>query len=210
MKRLQILIIDSLSQYEIQINRLLYSNKVDTYDGINFQEYEQYHISKEIFYLLINGICEVFSYKNENFKNITNESIIYFKENKLFNFDIYDGIFLTKKGGELWEKNFKPNWNYYIGCSYDDKSYTEPVSIEITSINENLLIEVFKKLNKDKITIEMLDEWEICYWKTITDIPIFKYSYTAESIEEKILIDDIWQNLHTYKDKFCKKTRGFF
>lgn len=102
-----------------------------------------------------------------------------------------------------------PNWNYYVDCLYNDKSYTEPVSIELISINEKLLIEIFKKLNKNKVTIEIMNEWEICYWKTIADIAIFKYSYTAESIEEKIIIDNIWQNLHTYKDDFCKKTRTF-
>lgn len=205
-------ILDLLSKYEISVNTLIYASKVDSYIGYDLREYNANKISKTIFNLLDNNFCFVYNFNNEISQeiNITEQAINYYKKNKFFDFHIYDNIKLTPKGSNLWEQIFQPNWFNYIDVYYEDKSYTEPVRIELISMNKCLLLEICQNLNQENLIIEALDEWEICYWKTITDIPIFKYSYIAESIEEKMLIDDIWQNLHTYKDKFCKKTRGFF
>lgn len=200
MNKIDVKIIDTISQYPIMLNDLLYGRKLDLY---RVRRLLKYHCDKQIKLSLLNLL-------SSNVLYVTHKE--FDGDANFLNQDFYchHWLELTESGAMVWEQKLKPNWNYYISCSYDDKDYKNPVNIELISLNKNLLQEICKYLNQKKLQVELLDEWEICYWKTITDIPIFKYSYTAESIEEKILIDDIWQNLHTYKDKFCKKTRGFF
>lgn len=117
---------------------------------------------------------------------------------------------LAQQGGEYWEQYYQPNWFNYIDVYYEDKSYTEPVKIELTSMNKYLLLDICQTLNQNKLMIDILDEWEICYWKAIKDIDVFKFTYIAETIDEKILIDDIYSSLYSYKDLFCKDTQHFF
>ena len=185
-------ILDLLSKYETSVNTLIYASRVDGYIGYDLRGYGINKISETIFNLLDNDFCFVcnFDSKISEEVDITHQAINYYKQNNIFDFHIYDNIKLTLKGGNLWEKIFQPNWFNYIDVYYEDKSYREPVKIELISMNKNLLL-------------------DICYWKTITNTPIFKYSYTAESLEEKIMIDEIWSNLYVYKDKFCRKTNSF-
>lgn len=204
-------LIDIISKHECQVNHFIYANKVDTYDSFDFQECTQSQMSKLIFDLLESGLCNVFCWQGENKVNITEKSLECYQKNQYFDFNRYDGIALSKLGVEYWEKHYQPNWHYYIDVIYDDKDYKNPVNLELISLNENLLKEICQNLSANKIKVEILDEWEICYWKTINNQPIFKYSYTAKTLKEKILVDEIWSNLsQNYRDRFCPKSRHFY
>lgn len=206
-------IIDLLSKHPIYINRILYSSKVDTYDCYDFKGLSMKQISELIFDLLYNDFCCVYYFDDKINQeiDITNQALIFYKENNFFDFDIYDSIKLTQKGANLWEKIFKPNWNYYIDIFYEDKDYINPISLELISLNKEILHEIFQDFNQENIQIEELKDWEVCYWKTLKDIPIYKYSYLGKTLDEKVLIDEIWQNLSTkYKTKFCEKSQYFY
>lgn len=208
---LKIFLMDKISQYGTSVNHFIYAKKIDSCQSFEFQRYDTDTMSKMIFELLNDDFCEVFCWDNEHKINITNQAIEYYNKNQCFDFDSNDNIELSKKGVLCWENYFKPNWDYYVDIYFDDRDYQNPVNVEITSMNQNLLNDIFKKLLKNKIKIEMLDEWEICDWKTINNQPIFKYSYIAKTLKEKIAVDEIWRDLSDYyRDKFCPKSRHFY
>lgn len=200
------LVLDVLSKYTTSINRLLYANKVDTYDSVNFQEYNLAYMSSILFYLLKKGLLFI----DVDNVNKTKDVIDFYENNQYFDLNRYDLVYLSPEGAKLWEEEYKPNWFNYIDVYYEDRSYTEPVTIELISMNKALLLDICQYLNQDKLAIELLDEWDICYWKKVQGIDIFKFTYVAETIEEKILIDEVFNDLSSYKDLFCKKTEHFF
>lgn len=200
------LVLDVLSKYTTSINRLLYANKVDTYDSVNFQEYNLAYMSSILFYLLKKGLLFI----DVDNVNKTKDVIDFYENNQYFDLNRYDLVYLSPEGAKLWEEEYKPNWFNYIDVYYEDRSYTEPVTIELISMNKALLLDICQHSNQDKLKIENLDEWEICYWKKVQDVDIFKFTYVAETIEEKILIDEVFNDLSSYKDLFCKKTEHFF
>lgn len=208
---LKILLMDKIAQYPVNVNHFIYANKIDNYKSHEFQAYDLATMSKLIFELLQDGFCEVFYWKNDKKVIINKQALEYYHKHHCFDFDREHYIALSQKGVAYWQEYFKPNWDYYIGYMYDDNHYTNPVAVEVTSINEALLEQIFQHIDKNKIQKELLNEWEICYWKTIRNQPIFKYSHTANSIAEKILVDDLWRNLSDcYRDKFCPKSQDFY
>ncbi len=126
---------DALSKHTTSVNRLIYANKVDTYDSVEFQEFDQKYMSDLIYHLLKSGYARI----DVNEMDKTYEAIEFYEKNICFNFNRYDLIALTPKGGQIWEQEFKPNWYNYIGVHYYDMSYIDPVGIELTSMNYDLL-----------------------------------------------------------------------
>lgn len=195
-------ILDIVSQYPISINDILFGKAVNLYRTSHlFKYYSEYTVSYSLYHLLLENFIFYDGFIIDEFSDFGR-----FVDKK-FSANCY--IELTQKGGQYWEEIYQPNWHNYIGVCYDDVSYTQPVNIELTSMNFDLLQKIYQELNQEKIIIEKLTEWEICYWKKITDGDIFQFSYAANSIDEKILVDDIYHDLSSYKELFCKKTRCF-
>lgn len=198
------IIIDILAPRKLLINDFLYGNKLNLYQTHDLAKYSQQEVNQNLFKLFQDNM--IYFENTKDGTNILSLNIHDFQTG--FETSILVG--LAQQGGEYWEQYYQPNWFNYIDVYYEDKSYTEPVKIELTSMNKYLLLDICQTLNQNKLMIDILDEWEICYWKAIKDIDVFKFTYIAETIDEKILIDDIYSSLYSYKDLFCKDTQHFF
>lgn len=198
------MIIDILAPRKLLINDFLYGNKLNLYQTHDLAKYSQQEVNQNLFQLFQSNIIDLEDVENNI--NILSLNVDNFKAG--FESTILVG--LTQQGGGCWEYQYNPNWFNYIDVYYEDKSYTEPVTIELTSMNKALLLDICQHLNQDKLLIELLDEWEICYWKKVQGVDIFKFTYIAETIEEKILIDEVFNDLSSYQDLFCKNTNHFF
>lgn len=201
-----LLILDIISKYPENVNKLIYAKDIDIYRNFNLQYFSIQENANAIFDLIFNGLCSIHNYDIDK----TEQSIQSYQLYHQFDFHRYDHIALTEKGSQYWEQQYKPNWFNYIDVYYEDKSYTAPVTIELTSMNKSLLQEICKDLNQDKLMIDILDDWEICYWKKVHGVNILKFTYIAETIDEKILIDNIFSRLYSYKSLFCKNSEHFF
>ncbi len=205
MTKIDFEILDVVSQYPIEINHILFGNK---FVFVRSSEIFEYHSANDIYMSLYGLLCRDFIC----LKNCSVDKFSDFNDFLNHEFPVNCWIELSQKGGQAWEQEFKPNWYNYIEVCYCDISYTDPISIELTSMNHGLLTKICQELNQDKIIIKKLTEWDICYWKQVLDESIFKFSYTAHSIDEKILIDNIYHSLGSnyYKELFCKKSKYFF
>lgn len=198
------IIIDILAPRKLLINDFLYGNKLNLYQTHDLAEYSQQEINQNLFKLFQDNM--IYFENTKDSTNILSLSIYDFQTG--FETSILVG--LTQQGGQYWEQCYQPNWFNYIDVYYEDKSYTEPVKIELTSMNKSLLLEICQTLNQDKLMIDILDEWEICYWKKVQGVDVFRFTYIAETIDEKILIDNIFSRLYSYKSLFCKNSEHFF
>lgn len=196
-------ILDILSKYDFPINDFIYGNKVNLYQVHELLEYNSNQILKSLWDL------------------IRDELIIFNKATKPINslddlvsidFDPSITIGLSCLGGQKWEKAFEPNWLNYIDVLYDDVSYSDPVAIELYSLNKDLLLKVLKPIeaiNLERfISIDL--EWKPCYWKTFDSSHCFKFAFLADDIKHKIIIDDIYNSLSDYQNLFCPKTHHFY
>lgn len=202
-----ILLLDVLSRYPCTVNGIIYANKVDTYYSYNFQEYSSREIEKIVFEMLSQDFC----YIQSNDVDITKQSLNFFCKERKFDFQRYDCIGLTQLGGQRWEELFKPNWSNFIDVLYDDVSYLNPVNMDLKSSNKSLLMEILKPLNIENIEDFFIleKEWQPCYWKVISDLNCYNFNYTANSIDEKIIIDEIYNSLSNYSKLFCEDTEYF-
>lgn len=198
------MIIDILAPRKLLINDFLYGNKLNLYQTHDLAKYSQQEVNQNLFQLFQSNIIDLEDIEN----NINTLSLNV--DNFMTGFESTILVGLTQQGGKYWEIQYEPNWFNYIDVYYEDRSYTEPVTIELISMNKALLLDICQHSNQDKLKIENLDEWEICYWKKVQDVDIFKFTYVAETIEEKILIDKIFNDLSSYQDLFCKNTNHFF
>lgn len=198
------MIIDILAPRKLLINDFLYGNKLNLYQTHDLAKYSQQEVNQNLFQLFQSNIIDLEDIEN----NINTLSLNV--DNFKAGFESTILVGLTQQGGGGWEYQYNPNWFNYIDVYYEDKSYTEPIIIELTSMNKALLLDICQHLNQDKLAIELLDEWDICYWKKVQGVDIFKFTYIAETIDEKILIDEVFNDLSSYQDLFCKNTNHFF
>lgn len=198
MQNIHHLIIDTISQYELSINELLYGNKINFYPVLCLQAYNIKQIQLAIWELLQHSLIYLTDDEYQETEFFTQD----------FNYSTFIG--LTALGGEYWEKLYQPNWDNYIQIHYDDKSYLEPVKLELISLNIMLLNNATQHLSSDKLQLTNIKSWNISYWKSITNQKIYQMKYVAETIQEKILIDDIYNNISSYQQDFCKNTEYFF
>lgn len=88
-----------------------------------------------------------------------------FDDLETMDFDASITIGLSSSGGRKWEEAFERNWLNYIDVLYDDISYTDPVTIELYSLNKELLLKILKPMqaiNLEKFVLMNLD-WQPCY-----------------------------------------------
>ena len=190
MSNIQLSLINLLSQYKISVNRIIYASKVDTYEAIDFQGLGINCLEKVIFDLLNDGICFI----ENNGVDITIKSIKFYKENNHFDFDRSDLIGLTKKGGELWEEKFLPNWNNYAQVYHEDNSCYEEnptCKIEVITLNKDILLAITKDtgIRVDNF-ITHKNIWHPFYWKEIQQ-DILVFSFTSSNFNERLMIERI-------------------
>lgn len=199
-------IIDIISQYPISVNKLLYANKVDTYDSIDLQDYEITFIADSIFDLLSDDIY----YIKSNDIDISKQFIDFYSKNREFQFLRYDEIGLTKQGGEYWEFKFLPNWYHYIQVYYTDNGYHDFSELLLQSLNKDMIDDIIIKFNLSGQDYHISQEsnWQPCYWKDIKDTS-FILSITSNDIKQKIIIDDIYRYISNLNNEFCSLTKNF-
>lgn len=213
-KKLLSTLLNLLSKYPLQVNKLIYANKIDTYDNDEFQEYSIDEMSKFIFETLKSELCFVYSFdkKSEKEINISQKAIVDYQRHQTFDFGRYDGIALTAKGGEIWEKEFQPNWHYFIdGSGY--QNHNEMLGFEIlylNSTNKDLLDNICKNLSHLPIEIYQDHNWFLSnyrpyYWKVIND-SVYCFTITANTFDDKLLLEKTLNSLGKYDKLFCPKT----
>ena len=104
-----------------------------------------------------------------------------------------DILALTKKGGLLWERQFRPKWLKYVSICvlYNDVGNTE---VSLTSCNQDHLLSIKNSIAIESTSIEdhILTYWHPTYWKILKNAYTSKIIFNGdimESINELIPID---------------------
>ncbi|MGR3977625.1 hypothetical protein FW754_08070 [Acinetobacter sp. 1207_04] len=96
-------------------------------------------------------------------------------------------IGLTSKGGEIWEKKYQVDWSQYLYFEIieKDKNHQE---VCMYSINKDLIFKIFPEHKKP--TIEKLKNWNVTYWKILSDVHCRKLYFNLEDDME------LWNQFH--------------
>lgn len=195
--------IDLLSKYQMQVNKLIYVSKIGSYLAMAFEKFDIATMEKLIFELLVERICFTETFIEEEVIDNTEQAIRHYKNAGCFNFKTYDGIGLTALGGQIWEEQFSPNWRNYVECSYNDNSIANPMTLEITCQNLDLLQQIIAPLslaNFNQYT-QITNDFHPCYWKKIHG-KVYHFSYTATSWQEKLCAENVFESIHQYSPLF--------
>jgi hypothetical protein len=200
-KNARSIILDIISKYRFPINDFFFGKKVNLYHIHMLYSFSDDDVRMEIWQLLREGLVEINS----------DISFSFFDSFKEYNFDSSVLLGLTALGGEKWEEVFNPNWFNYVEVIYDDLSYENPVTIELRSLNEKLLEKILTplKLVNAELQFKLIGELQPCYWKKINTTSCYLFQYTAQSLEEKIVTNNIYNSLSDYSKDFCHETNYF-
>lgn len=209
--------IDLLSKYPMQVNKLIYANKVDSYDNYNYQSYSIEKMSEFIFELLENKLCFVryFDEKLEKEIDISQKSMDYYRQHQSFDFGRYDSIGLTDKGGEYWEQLFHPNWDYFIDASGGHYNIDNMIGMEVVHLNstkKQLLDEICQPLPHLQIEINEYNERQTptmhtYYWKTMSNTKFYCYTIVANSDDDKILLENTFNDVIKYDEPLYNRPK---
>lgn len=205
--------LDVLAKYPLQVNKFIYASKIDSYDTDEFQEYDIKQMSEFIFQLLKDDVCFVYEFDQDYQQiNKSQKAMAFYNQNTFFEFGRYDGIALTSKGGEIWEKEFQPNWDYFIdGSGYHN--HNEGIGLEklyLNATNKDLLDKICQPLLHLPIEIYQDNDWFLSnsrpyYWKVIND-SVYCFTITANTNDDKILLEKTLNSLGKYDKLFCPRT----
>jgi hypothetical protein len=93
---------------------------------------------------------------------------------------------LTQKGGEIWEKKFKPNWEKYHSVFMDENLFI------IQAGSKDFLFEILKSHQKqnlisekgvERLYIQKLQPWRVNYWKIL--LLGYQTYFNANTLEEE-------------------------
>ncbi len=104
-------------------------------------------------------------------------------------------VLLTPKGGSLWEKVYKPDWQKFILVEVDSSSGKKEKCV-LRSLNERRLKGILEKIKKlgEVGCLSSITSWNATYWK------MFEEGY---QLEFEALIDEADTVLVEERMKWC-------
>lgn len=111
-------------------------------------------------------------------------------------------VSLTKKGGDVWEQNFQPDWSKYFSFEMTFLSFNK-AEIKLESMNRTLLLETLGSIKFiSRSNVVELSPWEATYWKVIEVGYSVSYFSSITEIEDTagLLCDEDWRKKWIYLD----------
>lgn len=103
---------------------------------------------------------------------------------------------LTAKGGELWEKVFKPNWEKAVLYSFSSEQFTDECLVRLESSSLQKICSTFdvalsdlKNPHGESAKITRVSPWFPLYWKQLPE------GYIVDSIRESTLPDEFHRRI---------------